>query len=177
MFTRLWNWRWLSVFVLAAVGFLVYAPSLNIGFWYDDYRLIDVAGRTSLGEYLRIYFDPRLPVYPFYRPMKGLEWLLCFIVFRGDASGYHWVQVALHVMGTIFLFDSINQIARNWRLAVIAALIYLTLPGTGWRFFGRVFLIPWLRSFLFWRFVCGLRTCNVQYGIVRFGLCLHLLAR
>ncbi len=65
------NFRFLSVVVIFITGMIVYAPSLRIGFWYDDYRLVDLAGRLPLTDYLRLWFDPRLPLFPFYRPIKG----------------------------------------------------------------------------------------------------------
>ena len=82
-------------------------------------------------DYLRLWLIPGLPLFPFYRPIKGVEWLVCFFIFRGDASGYHLAQILLHVAGTALLFSSVERVTRNWRFSLIAALVYLTLPMYG----------------------------------------------
>lgn len=121
---RRWDIAGLAViiFVLA----IVYHPSLNVGFWTDDYAFIDAVGRFDLPDYLRLYFDPRLQ-WHWYRPMQGLQWWIAFQLFGGDARGHHLIQLSLHILNACLLFDLTRALTRRWRIALIAALIYATL--------------------------------------------------
>lgn len=120
------SWHIVCLGIVIVVTAIVYHPSLNVGFWTDDYAFIDAVGRSDFPDYLRLYFDPRLQ-WHWYRPMQGLQWWIAFQLFGGDARGHHLIQVGLHILNACLLFDLTRVLTQRWRVALIAALIYATL--------------------------------------------------
>ncbi len=122
------RWLFFSAATILVVGLVVYQPALKIGFWTDDYAFIDAAGRLGFADYWISYLDPRLQ-WHWYRPMQGLFWWIGYALFRGDAMGYHAMQLGLHLANALLLFNLAARITRRWKLALIAAWIYVTLPA------------------------------------------------
>lgn len=121
------KWIFFSILTIIVVGSVVYYPASSIGFWADDYWLIETAGRLSLPDYLASWFDPRLQ-WRFYRPLQGLQWWIEYILFRSEPAGYHLVQILLHLTNTLLLFALTSRVSRRWPLGLVAAIVYLTLP-------------------------------------------------
>ena len=122
--------RWLGfsgALIVAVVVFITYFPALGIGFWMDDYIAIDAAGRISGLEYLVRFFDPRVQRL-WYRPMIGMQWKLEYLLFRGDPTGYHLVQVLFHLINCLLLYWLVTRIARKWQIGLGAAVLYASLP-------------------------------------------------
>jgi hypothetical protein len=114
--------------VIVTVGFVAYWNALDIGFWTDDYSFLETAGRLGWQDYLASYFDPRLQ-WHWYRPMQGLEWWIGYALFRTVPTGYHFVQILLHLVNTLLLFGLTTRVTRRWRVGLLAALMYVTLPA------------------------------------------------
>lgn len=114
--------------VLVALGAVVYRPSLDIGFWADDYTFYEVASRLSFPEYLAFYFDPRLQV-QWYRPLQGMMWWVMVSVSGKALTGYHIAQVLLHLANTLLLFAIVARVTRRPRLGFLASVVYATLPA------------------------------------------------
>ncbi len=117
----------LSTFVIAAIVFITYFPSLPIGFWMDDYIAIDLAGRLAGLDYLIKYFDPGVQRL-WYRPMVGMQWKAEYLLFGSEATAYHIVQVALHLAICWLLYGLVVRVTRRPRVGLVAAFIYATLP-------------------------------------------------
>jgi hypothetical protein len=113
--------------ILSAIVALTYAPALRLNFYGDDYSFLEIAGRSSLAQYLAFYFDPRAQT-GWYRPMQGMVFGIEWILFGGNPLGYHLVNVLVHLGNCWLLFALVWRVARNWRAAFIAALIYAGLP-------------------------------------------------
>ena len=88
------RWFLTAIGVLLAVGAVVYRPSLDVGFWTDDYNFLEQAGRLSFPEYLSFYFDPRVQT-QWYRPMQGIMWWGVYSLSGTEAWGSHLAQVTL----------------------------------------------------------------------------------
>ncbi len=123
-----YRWIILGAAMIAAVALIVYQPGLRIGFWTDDYSFLETAGRLNFVDYWISYLDPRLQ-WHWYRPMQGLYWWVGYAMFRGDPTGYHLMQLGLHIANAILLFGLTKRVARRWQLALVAALIYVALPA------------------------------------------------
>jgi hypothetical protein len=120
------QWILLSTFAIAAVIFITYFPSLDIGLWMDNYWQIDLAGRLFGIDYLVRYFDPRAQTL-WYRPMIGLQWKIEYLLFHGEASGYHFVQVVLHLTNCLLLYWLVFRTTNKWQVGFCSALIFATL--------------------------------------------------
>jgi len=119
-----------SVFVLACVVLTTYHPALALNFYGDDYSFVETAGRSTLGQYLAFYFDPRLQT-GWYRPMQGMLFGIEWLLFGGNPLGYHVVNALVHLANALLLFAILSRISRFSRLAFLAALIWLGLPLFG----------------------------------------------
>jgi hypothetical protein len=122
--------RWfflLGGLIVAGVVLFTYYPSLNIGFWMDDYIALDIAGRVTGIDYLIKFFDPRVQRL-WYRPMVGMQWGLEYLLFRAEPIYYHLVQVFYHFANSILLFALTARITRRKMIGLIAALLYATFP-------------------------------------------------
>ncbi|MCX7840271.1 MAG: glycosyltransferase family 39 protein [Anaerolineae bacterium] len=121
--------RFLSIglIVLAAVVLLTYQPALRLNFYGDDYSFVELAGRSSLVQYLAFYFDPRLQT-GWYRPIQGMVFGIEWILFGGNPLGYHAVNVLVHLVNCLLLFALVARVTCRWRAALLSALIYAGLP-------------------------------------------------
>lgn len=122
--------RWLAplgALGLGAIIFFIYAPSLRVGFFADDYNFLEPAARLSVSEYLIHYFDPRVQVL-WYRPLQGIQILAEYAAFGANAFGYHVVQVLIHWVNGILVFALIRRVAHDALLALLSTLFYVSFP-------------------------------------------------
>ncbi len=117
----------ISLGILAAVVGLTYHPALSLNFYGDDYSFVELAGRSSLAQYLAFYFDPRLQT-GWYRPLQGMLFGIEWILFGGNPRGYHAVNVLVHLVNCVLLFALVVRVTRRARAAFLSALIYAGLP-------------------------------------------------
>ena len=119
-----------SLAVLAAVVLVTYHAALRLNFYGDDYSFVEIAGRSSLAQYLAFYFDPRLQT-GWYRPMQGMLFGIEWVLFGGNPVGYHVVNVLVHLANVLLLFALVQTVLQNWRVAFLSALLYAGLPLYG----------------------------------------------
>jgi hypothetical protein len=113
--------------ILATVVGLTYHSALSLNFYGDDYSFVELAGRSSLAQYLAFYFDPRLQT-GWYRPLQGMLFGIEWILFGGNPRGYHAVNVLVHLVNCVLLFALVVCVTRRARAAFLSALIYAGLP-------------------------------------------------
>jgi hypothetical protein len=118
---------YIGILVLAAVVLITYQPALRLNFYGDDYSFVELAGRSSLTQYLAFYFDPRVQT-GWYRPIQGMLFGIEWILFGGNPTGYHAVNVLVHLVNCLLLFTLVARITYRWRAALLSALIYAGLP-------------------------------------------------
>lgn len=122
--------RWLAPFgglALGAIVFFIYASSINVGFFADDYNFLEPAVRLSVSEYLVHYFDPRAQVL-WYRPLQGVQMLAEYAAFGANAFGYHVVQLLIHWVNGVLVFALVRRVSPNTILALLSALFYISFP-------------------------------------------------
>lgn len=119
-----------SLFALVCVVAIIYFPALGLNFYADDYSFVEMAGRSSLGQYLAFYFDPRAQT-GWYRPMQGMLFGLEWLLFGGNPIGYHAVNALVHLGNTLFVFAIVSRLSRSLRTAFLAALVWSGLPLYG----------------------------------------------
>jgi hypothetical protein len=117
----------LSLFIIGAVVLLAFQTSLASGFFLDDWRFLRIAGLSVL-ENLSIYFDPRQQ-FQWYRPLHGLEYLLSYRLFDGNAAPVHLARTLLHFASCGLLFVLVKEISGKWRIGLVAGLVFAVLHG------------------------------------------------
>ncbi len=117
---------WLSVPVIGLAGLVTYLPGLKVGF-FNGWWYLEWVSSMSLPRYLVQFLDPR-NVTQGYRPVQGLYVLLQYTLFRFNSDGWLLTHILLHSANSVFLLAIVGRIAKNWRLALIAALVFAVSP-------------------------------------------------
>ncbi|MBI3537486.1 MAG: glycosyltransferase family 39 protein [Chloroflexi bacterium] len=112
---------------IAVSALVAYAPSMRVGFLGDDWWFLGKAVTLNLPDYLAFYFDPAQQIF-WYRPLYGILLGIEYFFFRAAPEGYHAGQIILHLGNALLLFAIIWKLTRRWRVALIAALFYATVP-------------------------------------------------
>ncbi len=115
--------------LIVATVLVAYYPAIGNGFYQDEFIRLDKAARFAGLDYWAMYFDPRLQDL-WYRPMVGVQWKLEYTLFGANFSLYHLVQVIYHAINCVLLYWLVLRLTRQWRAALIAALVYGVLPLT-----------------------------------------------
>ena len=162
---RLWL---LGAFVVGLVGVVTYLPGLRVGF-FNGWWYLEWVSSMDLPRYLIQFFDPK-NVTQGYRPVQGLYVLLEYTLFRFNSDGWLFSQLLLHAANGIVLFAVVGQLARNWRLAFVAALVFVVSPvfslAVFWHavvdplsaFFYLLTLLLWIKYLHYRRFLDWLLT-------------------
>lgn len=120
----------IGAIIIALFAFVTFYPATKLGFFNDDWWLVADAGRMSLLQYLRFYFDPFTQTI-WYRPLHGVLVLLEYTIWGSNAEGYHWIQNFIHLANSLLLFAIVYQTSRRWRVAFLSALFYAVFfPGS-----------------------------------------------
>lgn len=120
----------ISALVISIFLLVTFYPATQLGFFNDDWWLVADAGKMTLLQYLRFYFDPFTQTI-WYRPLHGLLILFEYAFWGSNAEGYHWIQNLVHLANSLLLFAIVYRVSRRWRVAFISGLFYTVLfPGS-----------------------------------------------
>lgn len=158
-------------FLVVSTVFIIYQPSVKVGFLGDDWWFLGKAATLSLPEYLKFYFDPTAQIF-WYRPLYGIFLLLEYGFFRSSPEGYHIGQIALHAINCLLLYAVVWQLSRRRRLALVSALLYAVLPVNNLAIFWIAVQDPLSMLFYLaaiWCWVMHLQTGGRVYAWLTFG--------
>ena len=106
---------------LLLVGVLLFAPSFNDPFHFDDVLITSDSNVTNAAQFWH-FFNPfhlrQLTFFTFY---------LNHLAGGLDPSGYHVVNVAIHIANAVLLFLLAGRFVERW-IAVAAAAVFLVHP-------------------------------------------------
>lgn len=122
------RFTFLEFFLIGLVTLITFAPVLRSGFrLVDDYSNIHRAGTVPLIQYLVDAGDPRVQ-YVNYRPVGIYLLLIAYNIFHADATLYHLMQIAIHLLNSILVFAIALRFFRKWSTASLAAVIFAGFP-------------------------------------------------
>lgn len=168
-----------SLLMIAAVGFITYLPSLKIQF-LDGWWYLEWAAKYSFTRYLIQFLDPA-NITQGYRPVQGMYIFLLFNLFGYNPDGYHLAQNLLHAANAVLLFLLVWKLGKLWRIAFVAAIIYVVLPNYTLAVFWHAVVDPlaaffYLLTILLWtRFLDS--PTRLNYAIAFIGYVLALLSK
>jgi len=127
------NIPWKSFGIIAALGLIVYANSLNGAFiWDDEYLVRDNAYIKSWGNLPRIFTeDIGAGVghrFTFYRPLQMLSYMLDHSLWGLNVRGYHLTNVVFHVLAAWAVFGLIMALYKEERLALWTGILFVIHP-------------------------------------------------
>ncbi len=110
-----------ALFAIAILTFIIYFPALDNGFVWDDddYLKNNVFIRSlNLGDIFSNF------VMGNYHPLTILVYAIEFKAFGLSETGYHLVNILIHILNTILVFYAINLLSGKPGVAIIASLLF-----------------------------------------------------
>lgn len=121
--------------VLVATAALPYLNSLTNDFAFDDTVQVLQNPYIQSAHYLRQIFTGTVWSFVstgartnYYRPMMTLGYLATFKMFGLSAFGFHLVNLLLHTCVVVLVYMVTQQMFRNERISLLAALIFALHP-------------------------------------------------
>lgn len=128
--TRSWLAVAIATATLITATWLAYAPTLRAGFvWDDDTFLWDnphIVANDSPAHFWKLWGADRPPDYfPLTSSMLWMEW---HWLWGSNPSGYHAVNVGLHVASALLLWGLFCRLGMAWGWAWVGAMLFALHP-------------------------------------------------
>lgn len=159
--------------VLAVVTcFVVYAPTLNVGFLLDDFLHLDYVARAAhgdWGDFVHNFYGnwAGSDIMKCYRPLSSTSFFIDYVIWGANAFGFHLTNVFLLAFCSLFVGLTTLELTGSYgnRIGAVAAvwagLLFAVYPlhpeATAWAI-GRVDLL------------CGLFYFASVFYYIRFRL-------
>lgn len=130
------------ILLIVFIGFLVYARSLTNDFvWDDEEMIVKNFPYFTLGNLPNLFtqatfFSGGLSLSGwFYRPLVMSSFLLIKTVFGESSSGFHFIQITLHLINGALVFLVFEKIFNKFtkksykKLSLLLAMIFTTHPA------------------------------------------------
>ncbi len=123
----------LSVILIIALGFAVYANSLNNEFFWDDEALVTGNKYIKSWSYLPQIFTNTLGAgtdegWNSYRPLQSLTYMIDYSLWKLDPRGYHITNIFLHISAALGIYWLINIIFGKNLLALLTGIFFVIHP-------------------------------------------------
>jgi len=124
-----------AIFLLFTT-FLLYLPSLNAGFVFDDHYLI--VGNPFLKSasgietaFTKDYYGQANPQYAlgYYRPLSILTHWLDWQIWKANSFGHHLTNILIHLCVVLLLYALLNRLFQDESLSFLASLIFALHPS------------------------------------------------
>jgi len=122
---------------LLLLTFLAYANSLANGFVYDDHAEIEgnpyvhsvkYVGTLLSTSVLAFQGKGKLGIRNYYRPVTGLEFLLCYKLFGLFPPGFHLFSILMHCLIVWLVYAVTVELVSDQSFALIAAACFALHP-------------------------------------------------
>ncbi len=129
-----------TIFLLAALIFLVYSNSLSVAFVFDDLKQIVgnprlaswgnliTAFSSDVWRFQRDLITKDIPL-PYYRPLFTLYLTLGYHWFGLWEPGWHLMNLAAHILATVFTYYLLLRLSKDWRVAAIGSALFAVHPA------------------------------------------------
>lgn len=124
---------WLADAVIWLLGLVAFGASLGVPFFWDDFLLIVDNPLVGNWANLPVFFTQQLGTgfgveYGYYRPLQMLAYSLQHLLWQDWASGYHAVNLGLHLLGASVLRRFLLDISGRRHFALAAACLFAVHP-------------------------------------------------
>ncbi len=122
---------------LLLLTFLAYANSLANGFVYDDHTEIErnpyvhsvkYVGTLLSTSVLAFHGKGKQEIRNYYRPVTGLEFLLCYKLFGLFPPGFHLFSLLMHCLIVCLVYAVTAELVSDQNFALIAAAFFALHP-------------------------------------------------
>lgn len=125
---------YLSVTLIAIMGFMVYANSVGGKFIWDDEILVVnnayIKGPSSIKDIFAkdIYAGSGGERSSFYRPLQAVTYLFDYSIWGLNAKGYHLTNIFLHIITALLIYWLVNILYGNKLLSFLAGIFFAVHP-------------------------------------------------
>jgi tetratricopeptide (TPR) repeat protein len=117
--------EWLSAWLGAIVGTLIFLPTLWYGYvWDDRYAIVTNTSLKSWKTLAQALWGPMDATVSMYRPVTGSIVFFQFHLFGLHPWGYHLTSVLLHAIACALVFRVAQQLSAARAGAVFASLFF-----------------------------------------------------
>jgi protein O-mannosyl-transferase len=123
----------ISMLLIAALGFIIYAPSLNGKFIYDDRFLVRDNSYTKNPMSLPKVFTQDIgsgadEKYSFYRPLQIITYMADYSLWGLNVFGYHLTNIILHILAAFTIYWLVYLLFSNALLSALVGLLFVCHP-------------------------------------------------
>ncbi|PJE51071.1 MAG: hypothetical protein COV29_02240 [Candidatus Yanofskybacteria bacterium CG10_big_fil_rev_8_21_14_0_10_36_16] len=125
------NYELKIVFLLIAIGFVVFGNSLGGDFVYDDHLILSHSFMGDWGNLASFFNGPYFEDFGesgLYRPLTQVSLSLNFLLFGNGSFSFHIINVLLHTVNSFLVFLLIQKISKRQKFSLISSIIFLVLP-------------------------------------------------
>lgn len=124
---------WMSIGLIAALGFLVYANSLGGAFIWDDAYLVRDNPHIKAWANIPKVFTEDIGAgvghsFNFYRPLQMVSYLFDYSLWQLDVRGYHLTNIVFHILAAVTVFGLVAALYGNIRLALLTGILFVIHP-------------------------------------------------
>jgi tetratricopeptide (TPR) repeat protein len=121
------------ILILFSFAVLSYVQTLDNGFLWDDYYLVENNSYIRDFSHLDKIFSSNIgrgagKTYHFYRPIQIFSYLIDYAFWGTGAFGYHLTNVLLHALCAVFIFVMIRTLLNETTAAFMASLLHCVHP-------------------------------------------------
>ena len=123
--------------VLALIAFFAFANSLGGEFVYDDNRQIlmnptiqhsSLYGKALTSDVWRFKGNGDISASNYYRPVFVFWLIVNFAIFGANPFGWHLLNVAIHIVVCLLVFDLLKRLSFDTMLSLLLAAIFAVHP-------------------------------------------------
>jgi tetratricopeptide (TPR) repeat protein len=123
----------ISIGIIIALGFTIYANSINGQFVWDDNSFIKDNQYIKSAGNIPDIFSTNIgkgvgKVYSLYRPLQMLTYMVDYSLWGLDVKGYHITNIVLHILAALALFYLTFILFGNRSISFFAAALFMVHP-------------------------------------------------
>jgi hypothetical protein len=120
----------LCLVLVASISiFLLYSPTLNYGFDYDDYHFVRPYSRAEIQASFHRSWDPAAIERPYYRPLTIAFFAARFEALGINATAHHALSLILFSMAAALAGWFAFRLGDSARLGLLATAMYVVHPA------------------------------------------------
>ncbi|MFH1678992.1 MAG: tetratricopeptide repeat protein [Candidatus Omnitrophota bacterium] len=122
-----------SIILIAILGFVVYANSLNGAFIWDDNWLVEkniyIRGPVHLADIFTTDLgEGGGEQTNFYRPIQMVSYMADYALWKLDVRGYHLTNILLHILSALSIYWLINVLYNDRLISLFTGLFFVVHP-------------------------------------------------
>ncbi len=121
------------MFFIFLVGFIVFSPTLRVGFMWDDHEMIEHNSYVQSWTFSNLKHAFQTDVFEgkgdsYYRPVQTLTNMLDYSVWGNNPFGFHLTNLLIHIFNAILLFLILGRMELTKPLALPTSLMFVVHP-------------------------------------------------